>query len=273
MQHDWDNQALTPVEPMPWPTASGGTGTLWLKRDDLYTVAGQRGGKARTCFLLAQRAVTEGVGLVTASSRHSPQCEIVAGIAHHLNIPARLHMPTGPVTAEMRYARRMGAEIVQHRPGHNSVIIARARADAFARGWVDIPFGMEHGWAITLTARQAGNVPLEVKRVVVPVGSGMTLAGVARGLYAEKMAGHRRSVPVVEGICVGANPDKRLARWLMGIAWQGWVRLYNATERYDRPVYAGIAGISLDPHYEAKVLPYLQPDDLFWIVGRRQTIG
>lgn len=47
---------LTPVERC---------GDIWLKRDDAFTVAGQYGGKARTCWQLAQGAS----GLVTAGSR------------------------------------------------------------------------------------------------------------------------------------------------------------------------------------------------------------
>ena len=44
-------------------------GQLWLKRDDLYSVAGVAGGKVRSCWALAQGAR----GLVTAGSRASPQ--------------------------------------------------------------------------------------------------------------------------------------------------------------------------------------------------------
>lgn len=67
-----DNQPeLTPVDKH---------GDYWMKRDDLYRVAGVCGGKVRTCWNLAQGAK----GLVTAGSRSSPQCNIVAHIAQKL---------------------------------------------------------------------------------------------------------------------------------------------------------------------------------------------
>lgn len=40
-------------------------GGIWLKRDDLFEIAGVRGGKVRTCWRLSQGSV----GLVTAGSR------------------------------------------------------------------------------------------------------------------------------------------------------------------------------------------------------------
>lgn len=95
---------LTPVE------THGGH---LVKRDDLYRRAGQRGGKVRTCHHLATSAATP--GLVTASSRQSPQAIIVANIAADLGLPCRLHMPAGQDTPEMRACRAAGAEIVQHK--------------------------------------------------------------------------------------------------------------------------------------------------------------
>jgi len=80
----------------------------FLKRDDLFEVAGVRGGKARTCWSLAQGAV----GLVTAGSRSSPQVNIVAHIARDLGIPCRVHTPEGEPSPEVADAVTCGAEWV-----------------------------------------------------------------------------------------------------------------------------------------------------------------
>lgn len=244
--------AVTPIERL---------GDVWVKRDDTYSVAGVAGGKVRSCWALAQGAP----GLVTAGSRQSPQVNIVAHIAHRLGIPCRVHVPSGAFTPELEAAQAAGAEVVQHKPGHNSVIIARAREDAKARGWREIPFGMECAEAPRQTATQVVDLPADVKRIVVPVGSGMSLAGVLWGLRNAGLA-----VPVV-GVVVGAEPAKRLDRY----APQGWrdmATLVRSEQDYhDAAPRTNLGGLELDPIYEAKCLPFLQPGDLLWVVGVRQS--
>ena len=182
------------------PTPVQRRGELWFKRDDLFEVGGVYGGKVRTCYALAQGAA----GLVTAGSRQSPQANIVAQIARVMGIPCRVHTPTGELSPELLAARAAGAEVVQHKAGYNNVIIARAREDAAALGWANIPFGMECGEAVQATRAQAGNLPAEAQRLVIPVGSGMSLAGVLWGLRDAGL-----SIPVL-GVVVGADPVKRL---------------------------------------------------------------
>jgi 1-aminocyclopropane-1-carboxylate deaminase/D-cysteine desulfhydrase-like pyridoxal-dependent ACC family enzyme len=143
-------------------------------------------------------------GLVTAGSRSSPQVNIVAHIAKTLGIPCRVHTPAGELSPEVQAAVGAGAEVVQHKAGYNNVIIKRARDDAKARGWREIPFGMECTEAVTQTRGQVASIAEAVragaiKRVVMPVGSGMSLAGVLHGLR-----GHGLTVPVV-GVVVGVK--------------------------------------------------------------------
>lgn len=170
---------------------------VYVKRDDLYRAAGVCGGKVRACHHLATRATDErgaalprAAGLITASSRASPQAQIVAHMAHSLGIPARCHMPQGAKTEEMIDVEAHGGELVQHKAGYNNVIIRRALDDAKTLpGWRYIPFGMEHPAAMACTRGQARALALNIatgklpkpKRVVVPVGSGMSAAGVLGG--------------------------------------------------------------------------------------------
>ena len=244
------NEPLTPVERH---------GALWFKRDDLFTVAGVSGGKVRTCWHLAQGAI----GLITAGSRSSPQVNIVAHIAKALGIPCRCHVPTGKLLPEVEAAANAGAEIIQHKPGYNSVIVARARTDAIAQGWFEIPFGMKCDEAPRQTASQVRNLPNDIKRIVVPVGSGMSLAGVLRGLQATGL-----SIPVL-GVVVGANPIKRLNQYAP-LGWQNMCQLVESGVPYDKEVKPDFP-VTLDSIYEAKCVKFLQADDLFWIVGIRQT--
>jgi 1-aminocyclopropane-1-carboxylate deaminase/D-cysteine desulfhydrase-like pyridoxal-dependent ACC family enzyme len=256
---------LTPVEQL--------APELWVKREDEFSVAGQCGGKVRTCLELARRAQAAGAEvLVTAGSRHSPQVAIVAAVARRLGLEAHLHVPAGPLTSSTIYAGATGAELHQHRPGHNSVIIARARSDAEElgeRGFL-VPFGMEHPLAVDLTAGQVANLPAAVRRIVVAVGSAMSLAGILTGLDEREL-----SVPVL-GVCVGADPSERLARWAP-FAWQLRTYLRRSPWRYEEQLeqppwpewLEEPPALRLDPVYEAKAVPFLEAGDLLWVVGRR----
>ena len=184
---------------------------VWVKRDDLYHVAGVNGGKARACWVLSQGAP----GLVSGGSRVSPQIVIVASVA---------------------------------------------KARAAALGWRFIPFGMADAAVVGLTARQVVNVPEEARRIVVPVGSGPSLAGVLIGL---QFIG--RVVPVL-GVVVGRDP----ARLLNKFAPQSWgsvVKLVCAEGAYNVPVAGVLGSVALAGLYEAKCLPFLQSGDLLWVVG------
>ncbi|MNM41181.1 1-aminocyclopropane-1-carboxylate deaminase [compost metagenome] len=234
-------------------------GDYWFKRDDQFEMAGVRGGKVRSCWNLAQGAK----GLVTAGSKQSPQVQIVAHVAAKLGIPCRVHVPWGNLSPELESAKSLGAEIVQAKPGFNSIIISRAKKDAKELGWTEIPFGMECEEAIVQTALQVQNIPLEVERVVVPVGSGMSLCGILHGLKNRKI-----DIPVI-GIQVGADPTKRLIQYApVDIHYELLKSDLPYHERYPSPMFQGI---ELDPIYEAKCIPFLKPNDLLWIVGIRKS--
>src|SRR5258708_39016120 len=99
---------LTPVEHH---------GPVLVKRDDLFEIAGVRGGKVRTCWALSQGAK----GLVTAGSPSSPQTDIVAHIAPYLGIPARGHTPPGALSPGLPPAQPCRAEIIHKQARKNSV--------------------------------------------------------------------------------------------------------------------------------------------------------
>ena len=258
--------SLTPVQRV----HDDAIGALWLKRDDLYTVAGVSGGKARTCWVLAQGAT----GLVTAGHRQSPQMEIVAHIARELGIPCRAHIPNGPETDEIRSALACGAELVRHRNGRNSYIKAMARRDAEACGWTEIPFGMDHPEAIEQTRKQIWNLPERsaLRRIVVPIGSGTTFAGVLNG------ASDRWGPlpPIVVGVVVGGVGIETRVRHIQRYAplfWHSWTDLHRHPAAYGALEGDTFIGDTLlDKVYEAKCLLYLQPEDVFWIVGARRSV-
>jgi 1-aminocyclopropane-1-carboxylate deaminase/D-cysteine desulfhydrase-like pyridoxal-dependent ACC family enzyme len=114
---------------------------------------------------------------------------------------------------------------------------------------------------VDVTAREVReSLPKGTRRIVVPVGSGMSLAGILWGTLNE--------VEVV-GVVVGADPLKRLDRWAPPW-WHRRTTLVRSDLRYEQHAPTDWRGISLDPVYEAKCVPFLRPGDLFWVVGRRE---
>ncbi len=249
---------LTPIEQH---------GDVWLKRDDLFTVAGACGGKTRACWVLAQGAT----GLVTGNARKSPQQQIVARISKKLGIPCCIHTASGDHTLEMDDAVGFGAEIIQHRMGFSSVLACRAREDAAKRGWVCIPFGMESSRAVACTAGQVKDIPKGVARIVVVVGSGISVSGIMHGL--RRMG---RKIPIL-GVRVGGGVsgkavERRLIRFAPG-DWSLRLTIVQAAEDYQDAVEASICGVHLDSHYEAKAARFVEPGDLFWIIGHRPEVA
>jgi 1-aminocyclopropane-1-carboxylate deaminase/D-cysteine desulfhydrase-like pyridoxal-dependent ACC family enzyme len=244
-----DPYAITPVEEH---------GGYLVKRDDLFHVGGIRGGKVRTCLTLASEEWVE--GLITAGARRSPQCAIVARVGEMMGVPVRVHMPEGAETPESIYAAQHGAEVVRHRAGYNTVIIKRARDDTMVHpGWREIPFGMECEEAATNAQIQAAALPFgDFARVVVPVGSGMTMAGVLRGV-----AGRAE----VLGVEVGADASERISRWAPFYVYD----LRRSVYPYDKAVPGTLGSLVLDEIYESKAIGWLADDDLFWCVGIRPS--
>ncbi len=242
--------ALTPV------TAGEG---IWLKRDDAFEIHGARGGKVRACLAYAQKRPG---ALVTASARVSPQSFCVAAVAGALGRACRVHTAWGNATPELARARALGASIIAHRPGYTSVITRRATDDASQGEAVLIPFGMACAEAIEATASQTSNLPDQVNRLVMPVGSGVSLAGVLWGLKQSA-----RRLPIL-GVVVGAAPTKRLDQWAPS-DWREDVTLIDAGVAYERPASVSIGGVTLDPIYEAKCAQFLADGDCLWIVGCR----
>lgn len=256
-----DLAALTPVEEH---------GGHLVKRDDLFTFGGSAGGKVRSCLALATATRSLPRGLVTSAHRHSPQAAIVAGVAAELGLACRVHYPAaaGPLTPELARAAELGAELLPVRPGYNSVISKAARDDAERLvGWREIPFGMEAPEAIAQNAHQAEHLPKRgdgYRRLVVPVGSGLSLAGILTG-----MARAGNWTPVL-GVMVGADRRYKLDRWAPA-DWRTRATLVAAGVPYAKSVEAALGGLLLDPIYEAKAVRFLVPGDLLWVVGIRAT--
>ena len=245
---------LTPVEKV---------GNNYLKRDDLFQYAGQRGGKVRSALYLIKKANEK--CLTTAGNRNSPQINIVSSIGKKLGKPVVAFTSTGELGREVKLAKEKGADIKQVRPGYETVITRRAKDYAEKNGCAYIPFGMDTPDVHFLTAEQVKNIPSNVKRIVIPVGSASSIIGVIKGVME-----HKKGVKVL-GVVVGANPLKKLDKYVPN--WRSVASLVFPKLKYHEPAKeTNFNGVDLDPYYEAKTLPYIKLGDLLWVVGVREGL-
>jgi len=243
------------------------SGNLYFKRDDYFIVNGAGGGKSRSCLYLATELNKDNKDLVTAGSRLSPQINIVSKIAEHLGLKSYAHCPSGELSDVLNDAVKHGINLVRHKVGYNNVIIKRAKDDCLDNDRFYIPFGMECEEAVNQTAGQVKDIPTDVKRIIIPVGSGMSLAGVLTGLVDNNI-----KIPVL-GVVTGADPTKRLDKYAP-VFWRTMMTFAKSELDYHKKVVDNVLnGINLDPIYESKCIPFVKDGDLFWIVGNRKNSG
>ena len=231
-----------------------------VKRDDAWSYRGAYGAKARTMI----RLLDGKPGLITAGSRISPQMECGALSAAALGLPCRIHTGSGSTTPEIDTCLAAGADVQQHQPARLSVIKKRFRDDAAAHPeWLTIPAGMDMQEYVDDVAKQVTNLPPETTRIVTPVGSGTTTAGIIQGLI-----NTGRTDITILGVSVGGDPTEHLDKFAP--EWRNHLTLVDAHQPYEEQAPTSTLGdLTLDPHYEAKCLPFLEPGDLLWTVGIR----
>ena len=246
---------LTPIEKK---------GNNWIKRDDMFEYAGQKGGKARAALFL----ITNGQkpkSITTAGNRNSPQINIVSSIGKKLGIPVTAFTSTGELGNEVKIAKSKGADIKQVMYGYENVISSNAKKYSEKNNSLLIPFGMDTEEVHPLTANQVKNIPKDVKRIVVPVGSASSIIGIVKGVKE-----YRPDIKIL-GVVVGANPLRKLNKYVPD--WKKYAKLQRLSIPYQQPAtITNFKGIELDPYYEAKTIPYIKDNDLLWIVGVREGL-
>jgi 1-aminocyclopropane-1-carboxylate deaminase/D-cysteine desulfhydrase-like pyridoxal-dependent ACC family enzyme len=254
-----DPAELTPIQPI-----EVADGRAWIKREDTFNVNGSRGGKSRAVLALCQQARQLGVGVVTASSRYSPMSSRVARVAEALGVPCRVYLADSKELAEDEAdAAAHGAELAKGgKVNYLTALRAKAHKYAQEHGWIEIPFGVESQEYYQGTLAQVRQLP-PAERIVVTVGSGMTLAAIIAGL--DELA---LDIPVL-GVRVGADPSRLLDQWAPA-NWRERVEMVSAERDFNEPeAKTRWWGVELDPHYEAKAAPLVRSGDLFWNIAIR----
>lgn len=203
-------------------------------------------------------------GIVTCGSRFSTQVLMFAKTCQHYNVPCIVFIPAGQETDIMKELKTTNAQIEYVRPGYTSVVSARAREKAEQIGYRFVPLGMLEEFAFDIVANLVENnvnIIKRHKRLVIPVGSGTTLIGIVHGLKKRKI-----DIPVL-GIMTGMDAKKNIYN-----KFQQYTENYNITLIKSDLKYSQKLDINIIPDlnetYESKCLPYIQDNDLFWIVNK-----
>ena len=244
------------------------TDKIYFKRNDLNEFGGCFGGKAECIYEFIKKSEVK--TFVTCGSRDSLQCEIVSQMCCNLGYDCHIFTPSGQETPSIRKIANSGA--VLHPIDNGRIVVVKKRASDFAKenDFTLIPFGMQTLTAISVVASQVENIPYGIKRIVVPVGGGITMCGVMQGLVR-----YGRTDIEVLGVITGGNPEKIINAYKPKfnpikytlVPWE----IGTPNKRYSDRVDIEVGGIKLDSVYEGKCAKFLKDYDLLWIVGYHEV--
>jgi len=205
-----------------------------------------------------------GLPLLVGCSAFSAMQIYIAAACEKFGLEGIVYTPgRAKMSDATRYAISKGVEVNEVRPcpGPN---VYRARASERAKtlgGYVhwNVPI------ALVDTKKQAENIPEDVRRVLIPTGSGLTAAGVLAGL-----AGRDVEVVAAAGSTMAAKASVlELARGMTDKKLPTF-KLFRLPMKYEQFVIARLPdGTPLDPFYAAKILNRVRSGDCLWLTGLR----
>ena len=229
---------------------------IYVLRLDKRETYGLYGDKTRIAYEMSKGQK----GIVTCGSRESIQTVAFAQVCDILNIPCEIHIPKGKDTDSILKLENTNCNIIREKVGYNNVLNAHARDNAKNKGYKFIQLGMLCDEAYTLIGQ---NVDLiisylhDIKRIVIPVGSGTTLIGIANELY------HRGiDIPIL-GVMCGMDATKNIIK----NTYNNNVSLVKSNVKYHVEKNVEFYGINVNSIYEGKCISYLKDGDLFYIVA------
>ncbi len=283
-------QELTPVQEI---------NGVWFKRDDLFrpfeddgtTTSQMCGGKVRQAIHLIHN--NENLikneyqnTICTASSVKSPQLVILAKIAQKYNMKFLGGIVTTKTVEEcaklnpmVQMSLDLGADIkVLSKISYNNVLYSKLNNYQGFKVSFGINLENDFDAIIGSIANQVQNIPDNLDNLIVPVGSGVTFAGILIGL--EKF---NKKTNVIGIQIAGYDRSKTIYNTL---PFEYKDIKYNfipdKTYPYSKKLHKTITktDIELSPIYESKAYEYAQnmnllnckTKDLFWIIGNENTL-
>lgn len=202
--------------------------------------------------------------LLVGCSAFSAMQIYIAAAAEKFDVQGIVYIPgRAKLSDATKYALSKNVEVCEVRPcpGPN---VYRARARERAQQ-LENYVHWDFTGALTDAQFQARNVPSDVRRVLIPTGSGLIAAGVLAGL-----AGRKLKVVAISSSTMAhaddiiANAQKLTNKKLPNF------ELIRTRTRYEQYVIAQLPDKTpLDPFYAAKLIDYIRPGDLLWLTGLR----
>ena len=269
---------------------------VFYKRDDLFVPfgpGGLNGGKCRQTFHLIQqnwKYLQEQFGrqIITTSSVYSTSGAILAAYAHRLELSAILAVGgTKSDTIDkhhmMRLAKAYGCDVrIVCGTGMAGPLKKRLTEICETEKVFNAVFSEsvegDSGAILDPISAQVVNLPDELDNLVVPVGTGIHLLGIMRGLQQ-----HGKTVKRIIGCHVGPDRRKKIDGYLSPLVWQNppyEMAALNVGSTYAKPCVENMPdGDPLDEIYEAKTHVWMRENldlknekTLLWIVGRRPSV-
>jgi len=197
----------------------------------------------------------------------------VAAAAKQLNAVGIICIPKRKVkTDATKYAERMGADIHEIKPGYLSVVRKAARQIQIDQKHVVL---WDRKAAIKDTMDQCVNIPIGIKRIIVPTGSGLTAAGIVAAFALRPDQQNWPEIVVVATSPMASEKQIRaLAFKLSNSMFMPPIQFIGPRTPYDVPMVMSLPdGTPLDPFYSAKAWNYMGPGCLFWPPGLRPVIS
>ncbi len=271
-------------------------GGVFYKRDDLFVpfgLGGVNGGKCRQTFHLIrqnwdylQQAFNG--QLITTSSVYSTSGVILAAYAHRLGLKSILAVGgTKPDTIDkhhmMRLAKAYGCDVrIVCGTGMSGPLKKRLTGiceteKVFNAVFSDNVEDQQRALLDPISA-QVVNLPDDLDNLVVPVGTGIHMLAIMRGLQQ-----HGKTVKRIIGCHVGPDRRKKIDGYLAPLEWQNppyEMAALNLKTAYAKACVENMPdGDPLDEIYEAKTHVWMRENldlknekTLLWIVGRRPSV-
>lgn len=250
--------------------------TVNVKRDDLFALPPAPPlGKLRGLRAILPRLRSEGRFQIGCFEAHRSQVgvAVAAACANEVGFSCTVVYPQfgrAPLRDTVVRAKSLGARIIPIRGNHVPINHSQAKGIVEADGGWMIPFGFEFDEAIQAVSKEARLIPSEFVEggtVVVPCGSGVTLAGVALGLIGK--------VNVLVGVSVGRSA-RAIGKCLRaeGVKDLTSIEIIEPKQLYGEKAEAS-APFPCDAHYDLKAWSYISKEIerfkggpiLFWNVG------
>lgn len=275
---------------------------LFFKRDDLYLpfndYSNLGGGKVRQMQELIENMKynnEEINGLITQPvSFSSPQCAIVAKVAKENNLPCIICIGGGIKNIDetinknkpLKYSREFGAEILHvANAGYSSILKNKITEISNNNKYKIVDFGinlLQYPRAIIESiANQVENIPNDIDNLIIPCGSGISMAGIIIGLVK-----FNKNVKRIIGIQI-SNIDRtnRINEILKSFnVIREYEFIIDNTYNYSKNIeYYINSKFDLNVKYESKAFKYFLKNkhnlnindtdkNLIWIIGNNNFL-